>query len=59
MMTLLLNDMLFYYLYVIVPNTSILKSNMFLDIKIDLNKYAKNFFFSLMSETTARGLLGY
>lgn len=45
MMTLLLNDMLFYYLYVIVPNTSILKSNMFLDIKIDLNKYAKNFFF--------------
>lgn len=59
MMTLLLNDMLFYYLYVIVPNTSILKSNMFLDIKIDLNKSANNFSFSLMSETTARGLLGY
>lgn len=58
MMTLLLNDMLFYYLYDIVPNTSILKSNVFLDIKIDLNKYADTLF-SLMSETTARVLLGY
>lgn len=37
--------MLFYYLSVIVPNTSTLKSNVFLDIKIDLNKYANNFFF--------------
>lgn len=38
-MTLLLSDMLFYCLYVIVPNTSILKSNnILLHITNDLNK---------------------